>query len=53
MEWRRNETINLLLGLILLFNVEVADLQSAISVTVENMKFQSLLKRYLILIDYN
>uniref|UniRef100_A0A915M9Z4 NR LBD domain-containing protein n=1 Tax=Meloidogyne javanica TaxID=6303 RepID=A0A915M9Z4_MELJA len=42
-EWRRNETINLLLGLILLFNVEVADLQSAISVTVENMKFQSLL----------
>uniref|UniRef100_A0A1I8B051 NR LBD domain-containing protein n=1 Tax=Meloidogyne hapla TaxID=6305 RepID=A0A1I8B051_MELHA len=46
-EWRRNETINLLLGLILLFNVEVADLQSAISVTVENMKFQSLLKRLL------
>uniref|UniRef100_A0A915NET8 Nuclear receptor domain-containing protein n=1 Tax=Meloidogyne javanica TaxID=6303 RepID=A0A915NET8_MELJA len=46
-EWRRNEIINLLLGLILLFNVEVADLQSAISVTVENMKFQSLLKRLL------
>jgi hypothetical protein len=44
-EWRQNETVNLLLGMILLFNVEVAGLQSAISVTVENMKFQSLLRR--------
>lgn len=46
-EWRQNDTVNLLLGMLLLFNVEVVGLQSAISVTVENMKFQSLLKRLL------
>jgi hypothetical protein len=46
-EWRQNDTVNLLLGMLLLFNVEVVGLQSAISVTVENMKFQSLLKRWI------
>ncbi|KAL3110064.1 hypothetical protein niasHT_015667 [Heterodera trifolii] len=49
-EWRQNETVNLLLGMLLLFDVEVADLKCAISITVENMKFQSILKRLLFIL---
>lgn len=45
-EWRQNETVNLLLGMLLLFNVEMVGLRGTISVTVENVKYQSLLKRW-------
>lgn len=38
--------MNLLLGMLLLFNVEMVGLRGTISVTVENVKYQSLLKRW-------
>ncbi|KAI1724158.1 zinc finger, c4 type (two domains) domain-containing protein [Ditylenchus destructor] len=46
-EWRSNETIILLLGMILLFDAQVPELHNQISVTVERMKYESIAKRVL------
>lgn len=46
-EWRGNDSIMFLLGLIVLFNHDVADLQSRESVAAENHKHRSLLKKTL------
>lgn len=46
-KWRKNETVVLLLGMILLFNPEIPDLNSRLTVTIESLKYQSILKRVL------
>lgn len=49
LEWRTNSTLNLLLGILYLFNAEVPELNNPIAIAVENMKYQSLLKRYVLI----
>jgi hypothetical protein len=46
-EWRNNESIMLLLGLLVLFNPELTDLHSRESVAAENRRHRSLLKKTL------
>jgi len=46
-EWRTNETVIVLLGIVLLFDPEVIDLNNRLTVTVEQMRYQAILKRVL------
>uniref|UniRef100_A0A914ED95 Nuclear hormone receptor HR96 n=1 Tax=Acrobeloides nanus TaxID=290746 RepID=A0A914ED95_9BILA len=46
-EWRTNENVMLLLGMIVLFNPNVPDLQDPLPVAVQNRKYRAILKRLL------